>query len=441
MTLLTSANRINHLGDGVTGTFTFAFPILVEPDLKVFVAGVLKTLGVHYTLIGEADPGGGPQIFPDGGKVAFTGGNIPADDAEVLLIRIVPITQPAEYPVGNKFPSQSHEKALDRGAMIAQQLNEADQRTLKLAPQDVLTGQDYTLPSSTPASRAGKVIGFDAEGDSLMLVENTIAGAQASANAAAASAAAAAASAVAADASADAAAASAAQMPPVPGAGDALKLLRVKADETGYEKATVAGLGDWQTGDMKATARATEPAGWLFCSGLTIGSATSGATARANADAAPLFTVLWDAWNNTVLPIQDSAGAPTTRGANAAADFAANKRLPLPDLRGRGISGKDDMGGAAASRLTGAGSGIVGTTLGAFGGVETYALTEPELRHKHFFTTGTPSQNVGRDPDLPATAGPDHVHTGTTDNPNNLATTAHQNTQPTLVCNWLIKYS
>ena len=42
----------------------------------------------------------------------------------------------------------------------------------------------------------------------------------------------------------------------------------------------------------------------------------------------------------------------------------------LPDLRGRLLGGKDDMGGSAASRITTAGSSIDGTTLGANGGAQ-----------------------------------------------------------------------
>jgi microcystin-dependent protein len=51
----------------------------------------------------------------------------------------------------------------------------------------------------------------------------------------------------------------------------------------------------------------------------------------------------------------------------------------LPDFRGRVIAGKDDMGGSAASRLTNAGSGIVGTTIGATGGAETQTLLTANL--------------------------------------------------------------
>jgi hypothetical protein len=89
---------------------------------------------------------------------------------------------------------------------------------------------------------------------------------------------------------------------------------------------------------VQTFARSTAPTGWLAADGETIGSASSNAD-NASADYAALFTVLWDNWSNTDLPILDSAGAASTRGANAAADFAANKRLPLPDLRGIFVRG------------------------------------------------------------------------------------------------------
>jgi len=56
----------------------------------------------------------------------------------------------------------------------------------------------------------------------------------------------------------------------------------------------------------------------------------------------------------------------------------------LPDFRGRVSAGKDNMGGSAASRLTSAGSGITGTTLGSTGGSETHTLTTSQLAaHNH----------------------------------------------------------
>lgn len=118
----------------------------------------------------------------------------------------------------------------------------------------------------------------------------------------------------------------------------------------------------------------TAPSGWVLLYGGTIGGASSGATARANTDTQALYTVLWNNFGNTELPIQNSSGAPTTRGGSAAADFASNKRLPLPDLRGRSFFGLDNMGGVAANRITNAGSGMVGTTPGVTGGAESVTL-------------------------------------------------------------------
>lgn len=96
------------------------------------------------------------------------------------------------------------------------------------------------------------------------------------------------------------------------------------------------------TGMVLGFRRTTAPAGWVKENGGTIGSASSGATNRANADTQTLFRLLWEQFNNTVLPIQDSAGAATTRGASAAADFTANKRMPLFDSRSRFQRGADD---------------------------------------------------------------------------------------------------
>lgn len=116
------------------------------------------------------------------------------------------------------------------------------------------------------------------------------------------------------------------------------------------------------------------PSGWVLLSGGTIGSASSGGTLRANADTQNLFTALWTNFGQTEFPIQTSAGAGSTRGASAAADFAANKRMPVPDLRGRSFFGLDNIGGSAANRITNAGSGIVGTTPGVVGGAESVTL-------------------------------------------------------------------
>lgn len=116
---------------------------------------------------------------------------------------------------------------------------------------------------------------------------------------------------------------------------------------------TATPVSDSSVGDVKQAARSSTPAGWLKLNGGTIGSAASGATARANADTLALFTLLWTDFPQSVLPIQTSAGGASTRGASAAADFAANKRLPIFDMRAEFPRGADDGRGIDTGRVLG----------------------------------------------------------------------------------------
>jgi microcystin-dependent protein len=72
------------------------------------------------------------------------------------------------------------------------------------------------------------------------------------------------------------------------------------------------------------------------------------------------------------------------RGASAAADWAANKTLTLPDYRGRTLAGLDDMGNTPSNRLTATYFGASATTLGAAGGSESHLITTNEMaQHRH----------------------------------------------------------
>jgi hypothetical protein len=148
-------------------------------------------------------------------------------------------------------------------------------------------------------------------------------------------------------------------------------LLVVGASGGGGGGGTVDPTTILATGDIKAAYGTGILSGFVRANGRTIGSATSGATERANADTNALFVYLWGADANLAV----SGG----RGASAAADWSANKTLTLPDARGRGFSGLDDMGNTAAGRLTVGYFGTAATVLGAVGGNQAQVLINANL--------------------------------------------------------------
>ena len=120
------------------------------------------------------------------------------------------------------------------------------------------------------------------------------------------------------------------------------------------------------------------PTGWVRGNGKTIGNATSGASERANADTVDLFTLLYASMLDAQAPV--SGG----RSGNAATDFSNGKTITLPDLEGRSIFGNDNMGGAAAARISVAGGNFDGSVQGSNGGLQNHTLITGELPvHSH----------------------------------------------------------
>lgn len=159
---------------------------------------------------------------------------------------------------------------------------------------------------------------------------------------------------------------------------------------------------------------------------------------------------------------QVTASYPTYRAALIAAGnpYGESGGNPLrPDYRGRVGIGRDDMGGTAANRMTSGGSGIVGTLLGATGGSQVHQLAIAELpshnhtgvtdsagEHQHFHQRSGPIGTFGAGPNGPANGGNIDALTGFAGaHGHNLlinftgSDQAHNNTQPGIVCNKIIR--
>lgn len=163
--------------------------------------------------------------------------------------------------------------------------------------------------------------------------------------------------------------------------------------------------GTTPTGSVIAFAGSTAPSRWLLCYGQAVSRTTYSG----------LFSVI-----------------STTYGAG---DLSTT--FNVPDLRGRAAFGKDDMGGSAANRITAAGCGITGTTLGASGGEQTHTLTTTEMpAHTHTeYTIGVAAYDVASGyPSYPR-FGASGTNTGSAGGGG-----AHNNVPPAIVLNYIIKY-
>jgi hypothetical protein len=200
MSLATTVNKVQYTANGSTTVFSFPYKFNTNSDLTVIETNVstgvdtTKTLTTDYTVSGAGNSGGGSVTF----LVA------PVNSRRITIQRVVALTQETDYQPDDDFPAEVHEAALDKLTMIAQQLNDADARTLKAPVADSITLG--TLPLD--AVRANKALVFDATGQVAVSVDNYVD--QATAAAASASAASSSASAASTSASNAASSASAA---------------------------------------------------------------------------------------------------------------------------------------------------------------------------------------------------------------------------------------
>ena len=159
MTVSTTIIKSSHNGNGSTTTFAYNFKIFADTDLVVIIRSstgteTTKTLTTHYTVSGAGDA--------SGGSITFTSGNIPASGETVVIRRNVPQTQAIDYIANDPFPAETNEEGLDRATMIAQQISEEADRSIKLSRTNTMASTEFTVGAT---DRANKILAFDASGE------------------------------------------------------------------------------------------------------------------------------------------------------------------------------------------------------------------------------------------------------------------------------------
>lgn len=153
MTISTTGNSKEYVGDGVSTAFAFPYPFITTGDLKFYLKGIAQTTGFSVTGIGTADGGG---TFQSGTLTV----NVPPAIGDDVLIYCDPdLLQSTALPPNDPFPSKTVEKALDKLTLLIQRIYGKFGNAITFPSGDTTSG---TLPG--PAARANTALVFDGAG-------------------------------------------------------------------------------------------------------------------------------------------------------------------------------------------------------------------------------------------------------------------------------------
>ena len=160
MTVSSDISKITYQAGGGAPPYEVPFLYLATTDVEAVhrAADGVETEwleGTQYTLTPAGDASGG-QLTVMTSPIDYT-----LEAGESLTIRRnVAITQEADYQEAGRFPAETHEQALDKLTMIAQQIAEKAGRTLTVPRTD--QAGDMELPIDD--ERASRFLAFDGNG-------------------------------------------------------------------------------------------------------------------------------------------------------------------------------------------------------------------------------------------------------------------------------------
>ena len=157
MTISTTTIKNSYNGDGSVTAFNYTFKITNEDDIEVITrtsAGTetVKVLTTDYTVSGVGNAGGGTVTFV----------TAPASGLTVILRRDTPQTQGLDLIENDPLPANSLEDAFDKLTAITQELQEENDRSIKLSRTNTMTSTEFTVGAS---DRANKILAFDSAGE------------------------------------------------------------------------------------------------------------------------------------------------------------------------------------------------------------------------------------------------------------------------------------
>lgn len=163
MTVNTTTSTVSYTGDGSTVNFPVTFPFqgtAATSELQVIErtiatgAETTKSYSTHYTVTGG-----------NGSTGVVVAGSAPADTVQWHIRRNTTQTQLTDYVENDAFPAETHENALDRLTMLAQ--DQQRELGIRFKYPDTYTGGASNL---MPEPSASKILAWNSDADAL---ENT----------------------------------------------------------------------------------------------------------------------------------------------------------------------------------------------------------------------------------------------------------------------------
>ena len=119
MTVSTSYSTLSFNGNGSTTAFSVTWQFLSGSLVVTLIddddVETVKTISTHYTVSGGTDSDG----LPATGTVTMV--TAPASGETLRIERVTPKTQATTYTNGDAFPAKTHEAALDKATLVAQE--------------------------------------------------------------------------------------------------------------------------------------------------------------------------------------------------------------------------------------------------------------------------------------------------------------------------------
>ena len=155
--------RVVFTGSAGTGPYSFLFEVLGETDLAVYFNATLLTLTTDYTVTVNANGTGSVTIV--------TGTNVPSTPTasdQIVIVGARDIERTTDFVTAGDLRASALNEQLDGQIIMIQQIAEENRRGMRAPVYDPALVEDggvvdMTLP--TKASRAGKTLAFDSDGN------------------------------------------------------------------------------------------------------------------------------------------------------------------------------------------------------------------------------------------------------------------------------------